>query len=498
MQFMGQILFCLAVWQPSFLSNFKKMKKILFIACLFTSSSVIHAQPIDSSKSPVINTDNTKNALKFNLNPDGSHYFQVTFLNQLWLRYNESNPGTTQFSAMAPSTFDIGLRRTRIQMFGQITDRTFIYFQFGQNNFNNTAGYPSGNRKLAAFFHDALCEYKASKGKQLIIGAGLTIMNGLSRFSQPSIATIMTMDVPVFLQYTVDQTDQFARRLAIYARGQIKRLDYRLCISNPFPINSFGSTAPTLSKNASFVNFTAIPNGQGPGINNQFGAYLAYNFFENEGHTTPYMTGTYLGAKKVCNIAIGGISQKNATWFLSQDNTGAYNDTSFANMTHLSIESFLDMPLNKEKNTALSAFIGYYLTNYGKNYLRYNGLMNPATGSTATNLLQSAAYGNAFPMFGTGHVVYAQFGYLLPKKLLGEKNGQLMPYMSGQFAKYDALQNNAMLVFNAGANWLIKGHNSKISLDYQNRPTYYEFGTNKDVKSGPRKSCIVLQYQIFI
>jgi hypothetical protein len=32
--------------------------------------------------------------LKLNLNEDGSHYIKATFLNQVWLRYNESNPGT--------------------------------------------------------------------------------------------------------------------------------------------------------------------------------------------------------------------------------------------------------------------------------------------------------------------------------------------------------------------------------------------------------------------
>src|SRR5688572_32456659 len=77
-----------------------------------------------------------KDALKFNLNEDGTHYFQVTFLNQTWLRFNQSNPGTTVEGVAKNNTFDIGLRRTRIQMFGQLTDKVFLYFQFGQNNFN--------------------------------------------------------------------------------------------------------------------------------------------------------------------------------------------------------------------------------------------------------------------------------------------------------------------------------------------------------------------------
>jgi len=53
--------------------------------------------------------------------------------------------------------------------------------------------------------------------------------------------TIMSMDVPVFAQATVDQTDEFSRKLSVYARGQIGRLDYRLVLSDPFPVNTNGS-----------------------------------------------------------------------------------------------------------------------------------------------------------------------------------------------------------------------------------------------------------------
>jgi hypothetical protein len=476
--------------------------RILFIGIACTLSSVLLSQKADSVIVPTPKKD--KNALKFNLNDDGSHYFQVTFMNQTWARFNQSNDSTTLFNKTAPSTFDIGLRRTRIQMFGQITDRTFIYFQFGQNNFNNVYNYASNpaNRKIAAFFHDALCEFKVSKGNQLKLGGGLTVMNGLSRFSQPSVGTIMTLDVPVFLQYSVDQIDQFDRRLALYARGQVGKIDYRAYIANPFPVNSNGNAPPALSKSANFVNnavYTGTLNGKSPGISNQYGGYIAYNFFENEGHTTPYMTGTYLGSKKVWNIAVGGVYQKNATWYLAQDTmNGPYKDTALANMIHLSIETFLDMPLNKEKGTAINFFAGYYNTNYGHKYLRYNGLMNPATGSTAkTTLVQSNAYGNAIPMFGTGSVAYTQIGFLMPKNLLGEKNGQLMPFASAQFADYDALSNHGMLMWDLGLNWLIKGHNSKLSIDYQNRPTYY-LDANKDAQLGSRKSCFIIQYQISI
>lgn len=102
-----------------------------------------------------------------------------------------------------------------------------------------------------------------------------------------------------------------------------------------------------------------------------------------------------------------------------------------------------------------------------------------------------------FPCLETGEVVYTQFGYLLPKSVLGEKNGQLLPYVSAQYADYMALQNKPMVVANTGINWLIHGHKSKLSLDYQNRPTYYKDPAGI-IKQGARKGCVTLQYQVFI
>jgi hypothetical protein len=447
--------------------------KHIFIVLLSLFVVVLNAQ-----------TSPEKESLKTNLNSDGSHFFQVTFLNQTWLRFNQSNPGSLIEGKKNDNSFDIGLRRTRIQMFGQITDKVFIYFQFGENNFNAQFN-SSGNRKLAPFFHDALCEYKVSKGNQLKLGGGLTIANGLSRFSQPSIGTIMTMDVPVFAQTTVDQTDEFSRKLSFFARGQVGKFDYRVVLSDPFPIGSNGTTPPAIS--ATNANFALL------GHQLQSQGYLIYQFFDHETHTTPYMTGTYLGKKKIFNIAVGGIFQKDAMW-----KKGTANDTVYQPMKHFAIESFLDMPLNKEKETAISAYLGYFKTNYGTNYLRYNGIMNPANGTnlTAANSItgQGSTFGNAYPMFGTGSVVYAQLGFLLPASLL-KKAGKLMPYASATLAKYDRLGGLPTNTFDLGLNYFILGHKAKVTLDWQNRPTYAI--SNADIVSGKRLNSLTMQYQIF-
>ena len=422
--------------------------------------------------------------LRLKLNDDGSHYLKVTFLNQVWFRYNESNPETIVMGEQSNQTFDIGLRRTRIQFFGQLTDHVFFYTQFGQNNFNFLAGQNAvnnGNRKVQVFFHDALGEYKVWKGNdKLYLGGGLTIANGLSRFTQPSVGTIMTMDVPVFGQATVDQTDEFARKLSAYARGQLGKLDYRVVMSDPFPITSNGQPTPPLTTNSSSAQI---------GHHKQYQGFFIWNFFDKEPHTTPYMTGTYLGKKKILNLEAGFITQSKATW--SRETIAS--DTVYHSMNLFSVAMYYDTPINTEKGNALSAYAGYYDYDFGKGYLRYNGIMNPANGTSNLAAI-NGNWGNAFPMFGTGSIVYAQFGYQFKKNLLGD-NGTLMPYASLMSADYKRLKDR-MNVVDVGVNWLIKGHSSKLTLDYQNRPVY-QVQTNELVKTGNRGQ-VVLQYQISI
>jgi len=458
---------------------------VLFFSLLSTAAFAIsNKESTPTAKKPV--------DLRYHLNDTGTHYVKMTFLNQTWLRFNDSNPGTTVAGNAASNTLDVGLRRTRIQLFGQLTDRIFFYTQFGMNNFNknsafpayNTDGVPS-NRKIGAFFHDALGEYELFRNENnfLRLGGGLTIVGGFSRLSQPSITTIMTTDVPVFAQATVDQNDQFGRKLAVYARGQAGKINYRIAMADPFLPETNGNVPPALSRNAQFSSF---------GLKKQWDATLIWNILDTEDNTTPgYMTGTYLGKRKVWNLEAGMIYQKNAL----RRTEGV--DTLSVPLNLWSVATYLDMPVNVEKGTAVSAYLGYFNTDYGKGYLRYNGIMNPATGTNQPIAGASGTQGNAFPMFGTGQVVYLQAGYKFKDNLLGEQ-GTLQPYVSCQVSDYDRL-NSKMTVWNTGLNWLIKGHNGKLSLDYQSRPVYENSGSdiNQLNKTG-RKGALVLQYQINI
>lgn len=450
------------------------MKKFLKSIITIVSGCVtpVFAQEITSSG----DAGKPKTEMRYNLSADGSKYIKATFLNQVWVRWNESNPGTTVNGVPKSNTTDIGLRRTRMQLYGQISDHAFFYTQFGLNNFNFLA-QNAGNRKLSAFFHDALGEYKVFKNNdKLKLGAGLTITGGLSRFSQPSIGTIMTTDVPVFLQATVDQTDEFARKLSVYARGQLGKFDYRIAFSDPFPIQTNGQTPTALSSNATFTT---------SGHTKQYQGFFMYNFMDKEPHTTPYMTGTYLGEKKIVNLESGIIYQKDATWYTSDGTNPIYQ-----NMLLWSMAAFTDMPIQANKY-ALSAYLGYFNTDYGRNYLRSNGIMNPANGSN--DPINFNGPGNAYPMFGTGESVYAQVGLRLAPDLLGEQ-GTLMPYVSYRQSGYEQL-NDPVKVWDGGINWLINKHQSKLSLNYQLRSVFNQQADNT-VNQKHNASSAWLQYQV--
>lgn len=397
--------------------------------------------------------------LRWETSADSSTWVQLNVLAQPWLRYDQSNEGSQRNGEPVDATFDIGMRRARIVLQAQVTPRAFLFVQYGLNNFNSMSS-TGGNRKTQAFFHDVFGEYRLTEHNELKLGAGLTILNGLSRFSQPGVTSIMTTDVPVFAQATVDQIDEFSRKFSVTARGQIGPIDYRFALSDPFPITSTGSTPPALGPDATFTTY---------GHSLQQQAYVIWQFLDHEPHTTPYMTGTYLGTRSVLNVAMGAIHQPNATW-----RTTTQGDTILENMTLWAVESFYDAPIDSD-GRALSAYVGAFFYDYGQNYLRYNGIMNPVN--------NGSSYGNAFPMFGTGTAIYAQLGIFLPN-VIGHIG--LLPYVSIMSAAWDSLDSR-MNVVNAGTSFLLDGQKSKVSLDVQNRPD-----------QSTRKTQVVVQYQLFL
>ncbi len=419
----------------------------------------------------VAKTQTPDKELKMNLNEDGSHYLKATFTSQVWIRYNEHNPGTMVNGLAVSNDFDIGLRRVRSQLFGKVSDKVFLYTQFGINNY----GYNSA-RKPGIFFHDVVAEF-ALTPRALQVGAGLTAWTGFARYSSPAVASILAYDAPLYQQSTNDVNDQFLRKLSIYAKGKIGKLDYRFVFSDPLLIDATTSTVKAINTHSDFSY--AQPKLQSSG-------YVMYQFLEEESNLTPYMTGTYLGKKKVLNIGAGFQYQPKAMW---HHKDVVSKDTVYQDLICYGADVFYDHPLGSSQ-AALTFYGAYSYTDYGKEYIRNNGAMNPATGSSGTTLNGG---GSAFPMYGSGNTIFLQAGYLLPKKVSGKNNWRFQPYADFTLANYIRLHQN-MIMWDAGFNWLIDGHRSKISLNYQNRPVF----SNVDLKESSRRGMVVLQFQIAI
>ncbi len=410
--------------------------------------------------------------LKVNLDESGDKYFRFITWHQVWLRYNQNNEGSTRVGQAQESTTDVGLRRSRFLMYAQLDKRFLILTHFGINNQNAMSGGYLGTdgKKPQLYMHDAWLDYTVFS-KYLHIGGGLHYWNGLSRLTNASTLNLMTMDAPILNWATIEATDQFARKLGIFAKGKWAKLAYQIAVNDPFETN----TNASIALNKSNYN---------PGnVSKVIEAYFQYEFWDAESNLLPYRVGTYLGTKKVFNLGAGFINNNDAMW-----STNSAGDTVLSNMNLFSVDAFLDMPL--KIGGAITAYGAAYFNDFGPNNVRNIGILNPADASTISGSLR----GNSFPTLGTGTSIYAQVGYMLPKK-----NDQLIfqPYAAFIYSDFEALKNSAgeqvpVQVLDLGLNAFLAGHHSKLSLNYRHRPDF----TNIDNLS--YKAALTLQAMIYL
>ena len=269
----------------------------------------------------------------------------------------------------------------------------------------------------------------------------------------------------------------------MYAKGKLGKLDYRMSVGKPFVIQTTsGSGTEAINVNSAFSTLPPKMVYQG---------YFMYQFLDQESNFGPGTAGSYLGKKKVFNLGAGFYTQRNAMFHYGDP---VLQDTIKQSIKLFALDVFYDVPLNKEKGTALSLYVCYSNYNYGKNFIKVTGPDNPASGSSKTSSsFERSNYGNAFPYLGTGTVGYIQAAYKLKNDLLKDQ-GTLQPYFDLQYSSYDRLS-EVMYVFDIGVNWLIQGNNSKIPLNYQNRP-YFAPNTNGDLVQDSRLGEWVIQYHI--
>ena len=446
--------------------------------------------------------------MKVNISPDGSKYLRFIGWTQAWAQYNENNSNTTRNGTPQSDQLAFSLRRTRLITLAQLNPRFLLLLDLGLENqaavSGGFPGEPGGPGKKAQFYvHEAVGEYRVNK--YLNVGAGLNYQVGLSRMTAASTANMLAYDIPVVNFPTVDQTDQFGFFLGVYGKGRIGNVDYRLAVDDAF-LNNVTSTPAGLRTNAAQFN----PRN----ANKIYQGYASYSFLEKEANLLPFTTGSYLGTKRVLNVGAGfhynraGMYSRPAAYPTGTP-TGfdPFTTTTTHDIKLFGADVFYDAPIDTTTNTALTFYGVYYNYDFGPNYVRNVGIINPGTGVIAGSGTDIGLRGNAFPLIGTGNSFYTQAGLLLPKKLLGPK-ARLQPYVAYLHNRLEGLQDGTssdlktVNVYDAGLNLLLDGHNAKITLNYRARPDFTDevnLPSGKiQVNSVQYRSEVTVQFQVYL
>ncbi len=431
--------------------------------------------------------------LKVNLNQEGSKSVRFILWDQFWLKHTQMNPGTMIAGEPTESAWNLGNRRLRMLAMAQISERYKIVLHVGVNNqmFNNggiigsagNGGYGAG-KKPGLFFHDAWNEYAVILPKEdqkfsLTLGAGLHYLLGLSRLSQASTLNFLTVDSPTFSWPLIDNSDQFGRQMGFFAKGKYGKFEYRLSANKPF------STSLTPVDAASSATAVAVDNNGNAKMST--GGYFEYQFLDQESNALPYKVGTYLGTKKVFNIGAGFYHNADGTKSSVNGNLDKHD------ISLLSVDAFADIPMGEAKHKmAVTGYAAYYNYNFGPNYLRNIGIMNPGVADPDfTGQRAIAGAGNVQPMIGTGSVVHVQGGVLLPSNAEKPKI-RIQPFVALTHKNFEALD-KASNQIDGGVNWFIDGHHAKVTTQYSTRPTYTSPTADPESKGE-----FIVQFQIYL
>jgi hypothetical protein len=395
------------------------MKKlILILGCaLITASQCFYSQG-----SPDYN-----GGFKIKFDSTGQKYIRFISWAQVQANYSE-------FAAPNQNQLSFNLRRARMLMFSQVTDKFLILTHFGLNSLTANNMHPVGkNTSAQLFFHDFWGQYAIAKNHT--IGAGLHYFNGISRLNNQSTLNMLTLDNNRQSWSTIGLSDQFARHLGVFGKGKFGKLQYRVAI-NDAVTNGLDTRTPDTTGTAVYAGKRLLGSAS---AGFSYAGYFEYNFFDQESNFLPFKVGSYLGAKRVFNIGAGFYTHPNGG--VTSDTAGNLNGS---NVTLLAVDAFYEAPVGN-KNAAITAYGTFQINDYGKDYL--------------------------YSAYGTGNMIYGHVGYLLP----GDKNStRFQPYVSYGTHSYDA-SSDSRNTLGVGVNAYMSGHHSKLTLEYQRQ----DFGASQ-------------------
>lgn len=389
-------------------------KTTLPLFAFFFAINLMVAQEVEKPKE-----DHSYKPLTLKLSEDGKKYVRFIMWHQIWLTTNNLDADGAQLQ-ITPS-----LRRSRFLAFAQVSPRFLILTHFGLNSLtpNNLTSLGSNGDSPQMFLHDAWGEYKLHKS--LYVGAGLHYWKGMTRLANQSTLNFMTLDQsrPFVAWHSLGITDQFARHLGVYAKGQKGKFDYRIAMNNPLR-NNIGAGKDYGTKNTGLTyGGAATPDKDGKATGSMLvEGYFRFNFWDKESTKLPFQVGTYMGKKKIFGIGAGFYAHPNGM----VDSLGEHSS-----VNHFAVDAFLDMPTTEGKG-AINAYLAFQAFNYGENYVSRWG--------------------------GTGTSIYGQVGYYIA-------SAKTMPYIAFQNNNFEGLD-DPISALDIGVNYFINGHNAKVTLEY--------------------------------
>ncbi len=458
---------------------------LTLVTVLFLASHEVDAQ----------GSEDYGKGLKVNFGETDEKFIRLIFFNQFWAGPMENNPGTIINGEKADNTFNFGARRMRVIVHTQISPRYLIVMHLGVNNQTFASGGASGAsgtggygaaKKPQIFFHDVYNEYAIipaidpltgdANTFNLYAGAGLHYWNGVSRLTSGSTLNMLMIDAPVFNWPNVDISDQFGRQLGFYIKGGFGKLNYQFHTNKPFVTSAIPIDGANI----------AVDNNGDPNI--AYGGYVDYHFLDKESQVLPFRTGTYIGTKNIFNIGAGFYSNKDGTKSSTEPGQISNHDIRL-----FGADVFVDRPVgHPARNMAITLYGVYYDFDFGPDYLRTTGICNPGihdVNSAVDNVLEGP--GNARILLGTGQIMYAQAGLLLPK--LPQTKIRVQPVGAIAWKHLDYLRQPGTF-WDLATNLYLDGHHAKVTFQYSSRPLY-EPETRKVTD---RKGEYIVQLQVYL
>ncbi len=390
----------------------KKVASSLIVLCLF-------------SQIPLLAQGNTEytGGYKVNLNDNGSKYFRTIMWGQFWAQYNDGATGED-------SKLDISVRRARILTYAQLNKKFLILTHFGYNSANGDNLSPTGKGPSSQlFFHDFWGQWNLSE--HLSIGAGQHYWNGISRLNGASTLNFLTLDNNRQSWAVLGLSDQFARHIGIYLKGNAGPFQFRFSLDEAIASNLQDEVDPQIGGPAVYQGRALLGSADAGKL---FQGYVEFQFFEQESNFLPYRVGTYLGSKKVFNLGAGFLVHPNGAVIRDIDGELQGEDVGI-----FAVDAFLDMPLSAT-GSAITAYAKFQDNDYGRDF---------QLGQT----------------YASGAMFYTHIGYLIPGD---PQKSRIQPYVSFQNRTIDALDDNATRL-GIGGNLFLTGHHSKITVEYANQ-----------------------------